>query len=198
MTNDSSTGGYLAPTGTPTPLEDQALLDFFQAIFAGITGIPGTLIRPRWQPTPPNQPSNGTNWMAFGITDRPADEFAYEYHNPAAAGGQGADIVERTEELTILCSFYGLNADSNAALLRDGLQVGQNREVLLKNGMALISAGGIVAAPAILNSQWYYKVDMSVRIRRAVVRTYPILNLESAVFSVEDDSGLTDTINVSN
>lgn len=195
MTNDSSTGGYLSPGLTPAPLEDAALVAFLQAILVGLTGIAGTLIFPRWQQTPPNQPAIGTNWIAFGITNRKADTFAYEIHAPDANSGEGNDYLARNEELEILCSFYGANADSNAALVRDGLQVGQNREALLLAGMALIGCGDTLSMPALMNNQWAYRVDMSIGIRRAIVRTYPILNLLSAAGTVKEDSGVTSNFN---
>lgn len=189
MTNTSATGGYLTPASSPTPLEDAALVAFFQAIFVGITGIAGNLIVPRWQQTPPNYPAIGMNWMAFGIVNRKADTFAYEQYFGAA----NVDYLQRNEELEFLCSFYGANADGNAALLRDGLQVAQNREQLLLNGMALISCGDILAVPALQNMQWSYRVDMSVFIRRNIVRVYPILNLLSAPGTISEDIGVSAT-----
>lgn len=189
MTNDSSSGGYLAPGASPAPLEDAALVAFLQGIFVGITALSGDLVRPRWQQTPPNQHAIGTNWMAFGIMNRKADTFAYEMHAPALNGGNGNDYLTRNEELEILCSFYGTSADTSAALVRDGLQVGQNREAMLLAGMGLIECGDIISVPDIVNSQWVYRVDMPVRLRRAIVRTYPILHLLSAPGSVTDSAG---------
>jgi hypothetical protein len=196
MTNTSATGGYLAPANSPAPLEDAALVAFLQQIFVGLTGLSGNMVRPRWQKTPPNQPEAGVAWMAFGIVNRPADTFAYEIHDPSLGSGNGADIMERNEELEILCSFYGDTADTIAALTRDGLQIGQNREALQLAGMALIECGNIKAAPNIVNAQWYNRADMVVRIRRAVVRVYPILQLLTAGVVLETDNGITENINV--
>lgn len=197
MSNTSATGGYLPPdpSPSPVPLEDAALVAFLQAIFVGLTGLAGSSVIPRWQQTPPNQPAIGGNWMAFGIMNRKADTFAYEIHAPALNSGDGLDYLARNEELEILCSFYGTAADSNAALVRDGFQVGQNREALLLAGMALIDCGDILSVPAIMNSQWSYRVDMPVRIRRAIVRTYPILNLLSSAGSIKTETGVTSNFN---
>lgn len=196
MSNDSSTGGYLqpAPSPAPAPLEDAALRDFLQAVFVGLTGLDGKLVRPRWQPVPPAQPEIGTNWMAFGIVARPADTFAFEMHDPAAANGNGADVMNRNEELTILCSFYGPNAGGYATGVRDGLSVPQNREALLKAGMALIGCEDIVSAPALINDQWYSRLDMTVRIRRSVTRVYPILHITSAGITLTTDTGIVENI----
>jgi len=58
---------------TTSPLMDAALDAVFQALVVGITGLPGTLVRPRWQPVPPTQPSVTTNWAAIGVTTNAAD-----------------------------------------------------------------------------------------------------------------------------
>src|ERR1700694_2060232 len=128
---DSSTGGYLIPSAAPAPLEGQALLDFLQGVIVGITGLAGTMVRPVWQSGPPNIPDAGTAWCAFRITTRPSSTFPHVKHDPA---GQGADALQRHEALHVLCSFYDLGsggqADGLAALLRDGLSIPQNREIL--------------------------------------------------------------------
>jgi hypothetical protein len=198
MPNDSSTGGYLLPDGGPTaPLQGAALTAFFQQVFTGLTGLAGSMVRPRWQPVPPNQPDVNSDWMAFGITSRRGDTFAYEVHNPAAAGGNGQDLMFRNEELEILCSVYGPDADANASNIRDGLAVPQNREALVLAGMALVECGDIVAVPQLLNAQWFYRLDMPVRFRRSVVQTYSVLHLLSAAGTLYNDNGAPNrTINV--
>ena len=162
----------------------------------GLSGIPGPLVRPRWQPVPPNQPDIKTNWLAFGIQGRPADTFAFEVHDPAANDGNGADIVNRNEVLEILLSFYGPQASGYASRVRDGFAVPQNREALLMAGMALIECGDITTAPALINQQWYRRFDMPVRIRRAVTRVYPVLHLVSAGITLHTDVGITENIEV--
>lgn len=198
MTNDSSTGGYLLPnpTAVPVSLQDADLDNFFQQVFAGLTGIDGSLVRPSWQQVPPNQPDIDTAWMAFGITEQPADTYAYEIHNPE---NNGSDYLSRNEQLDILCSFYGPTARSNAAIVRDGLQVSQNREVLMLGGIALISCGTIRRVPTIYNARQYLRVDMMVYFRRQIVRTYPILHITTAGIVLETDNTpqIIENINIS-
>src|SRR4051812_9766277 len=55
-TNDSSTGGYLSPVVASSALQDAALDALLQQMVAGITGLPGNMVRPRWQPVTPKQP----------------------------------------------------------------------------------------------------------------------------------------------
>lgn len=185
--NDSSTGGYLVPNPPPSPqpVEDSALVNFFQAIVVGLTGFTDpTLVRPRWQPQMPIMPDIATDWIALGINDRPSDTFAAVSHQPSLNSGNGADVFGRNETLEILISVYGPNADTNATLIRDGLSIAQNREVLQLVGMGLVEVTSPKAIPPLYNAQWYYRLDMKVYIRRLVLRTYPILNIESILGTV--------------
>jgi hypothetical protein len=184
MANDSSTGGYLTPATSPAPLEGQALNRFLQQVWVGITGLDGTLIRPRWQPEPPAIPAFGTDWMAFGITRRKGDTFTSTIHDPT---GNGNDSVYRQEVLDILCTFYGPDADNYASLLREGLFVSQNREVLQLNNFGLVEVGEAIAVPELIKERWTYRVDMKVTLRRSILRTYPVLNILSAEGTVDTD-----------
>lgn len=184
MPNDSSTGGYLVPAASPAPLEGQALNRFLQQVFVGITGLDGTLVRPRWQPEPPNIPPFGTDWMAFGIMRRPADAFASTIPDPT---GNGNNSIYRQEILEILCTFYGPDSDNYASLLREGFSVAQNREVLQLNSFGLVEVGEPATVPEMIKERWIYRVDMYVRLRRSILRTYPVLNILSADGSIDSD-----------
>jgi hypothetical protein len=56
---DSRTAGYLGPKGSPdpVPLEGDAWEDFCQQVVAGVTGLPGNRVFPRWQLEEPNHPA---------------------------------------------------------------------------------------------------------------------------------------------
>jgi len=176
---DSSTGGYLAPLPTTPPLEGEALDNFLHDLVAGVTGMDVTRIFPRWQPEPPNLPPAGTPWCAVGVTSRPSDTYPYIGHQGA---GQGSSQMQRHETLNILASFYDLGAggqaDALAALFRDGLSISQNREQLMLNGFAFVSTGEPLAVPSLLKERWQYRCDLPFVLRRALVRSYGILNLE--------------------
>lgn len=193
MTDTSATGGPLAPNPTPAPqpLEGQALLDFLQGWIVGILGIAGSLVRPRWQPEPANIPTEGTAWVALGITDRPSDTFPFIGRVP---GLSEADELQRHEQLAILVSFYDLGsngqADALAALLRDGLAVPQNRELLTNNGMGLTEVGSPIAVPSLLKQRWLYRVDMPIVVAREIVRQYPVLSLQSANGTIDASAGV--------
>lgn len=181
---DSSTGGYLAPS-SPAPDNDAVLIADLQAAVAGITGLPGTLILPRWQPEPANRPAISVDWAALGTTLRTANTFSTIVHNGAA---EGTDTVTRHEEIDVATSFYGPTCEGNATLLRDGLGVPQNREALWLKGLKLVEIEDVVKTADLINNQWWPRADLKFRIRRQVDRTYPILNLESldAVLSADD------------
>ena len=185
MPNTSATGGALTPSPTPAPLYDEALADFFQAWIVGITNIAPTLVRPRWQPEPLNIPAAGIDWIAFGVSIGRGDVFAAELHFPAV---NGYNEVRRHEELTVKASFYGPNGGRTASLLREGVSVAQNREVLSINNMGLIECGDIVSVPEFVKMQWYQRSDMQLKIRRQIVRAYPVQTLLSAELVVENET----------
>jgi hypothetical protein len=187
---DSSTGGYLAPNPPPdpTPLEDQALDEFLQQVVSLIVGLPGQMVRPRWQAEPPAQPAYNIDWAAIGITEFDPDTFVGIIHHP---DGNGFNELQHQERMSLLCSFYGPNAGGNAKLLRDGLAISQNREVLFLSGMSLIEVGRPLAAPAFQNQRWTRKIDMTVTINRQIRRYYPILNVLGAPITILTTAGTT-------
>jgi hypothetical protein len=173
--NTSATGGYLAPSLTTPPLYDQAFRRLLQAVFVGITSLPGKFVRPAWQQNPPPMPEIDVDWMAFGITDYRPD--ANEYQGETTAP---ATQMQRHEDVDVLCTFYGPNCTATAATLRDGLHIGQNRTELASEGMGLVGVSDIIHAPELINDRYFERCDMTVTIRREVLRTYPILSLLGA------------------
>ncbi|MGI4812805.1 MAG: phage neck terminator protein [Janthinobacterium lividum] len=184
MANDSSTGGYLAPVQASPPLEDDELVAVFQGLIVGLTGLDGSLVRPRWQPTVPKQPEPSVNWCAIGVTLTDPDANPVMRHNSV---GQGSDSLLRHEILTVLASFYGPNGMRYGAQARDGLYVGQNRAALYSNSMGLVNVGQIRTVPELINQQWIRRYDLEITIRRQVVRTYEVLNVLSAAGTVDSD-----------
>lgn len=198
MTNTSATGGYISPSSglVASPLEDAAFDDFLQAIVVGITGI--AQVFPRWQVTPPNLPTMGTDWASIGVTEQRADSFAYVQHNPVldpvgvppitpTPPPDGYDMLITHEIVEVLCSFYGPNCRGNASLLRDGLSMAQNREQMQLNRIAFVGCGAIVRVPSLVNTQWYDRADLPFTLRREIVRSYPILNILSVPVTLESE-----------
>ena len=166
---DSSTAGYLTPAA-PIPLDDDALVRFLQAVVVGVTGLDGTLVRPRWQNPDPGRPQRTVTWCGMGITDRRAEGM------PALVYGDAGDTLIRYERLRLLCSFYGPASEQYAGYLRDGLFIAQNREVMLTAGMVLVGMpDDFTHAPELLNDGWLSRTDLDLILRREVRRVYPIL-----------------------
>lgn len=188
---DSSTGGYLTPSDASPPLEDAALESVMQKLIVGISGLPGNMVRPRWQPTVPKQPEANENWCAFGITEREALDYPALKHDPA-----GFDVYTQHFEIRLLATFYGPKGAQYASQLHDGLYVPQNAEQLKKDDIGVVEAGSILSVPEFVNQQWIRRYDMHIVLRRKVTRIYSILNIESAGVTVHADTPLTTTINI--
>lgn len=177
----SATGGYLTPISA-LPIEDAALDDAFTEAVEGITGLPGDMVRPRWQPKPPKMPAPAVDWCAIGVADDDSTPgYPYIAHDGAAGG---SSTQSTAEQMTVLASFYGPNARSFVKLLRDGLFIGQNQEQLKLTGLYFVTTGKITAVPELIDAQWYRRYDLPLYFRRTVARTYAILNIESADIDV--------------
>ena len=184
MPNNSATGGYISPVAPSSALFDDALDALLQGAVVGITGLAGSLVRPRWQAVVPKQPEPSVDWCAIGVTDFTPMDYPAEIHDGT---GNGSDTQQQWEEFSVLASFYGPNGSANASLLRRGLYVAQNREALQAQGIDLVEAGKVITAPDLVNQQWVKRHDITIRLRRVVASTYPVLNILSA-----DDILVTD------
>lgn len=177
MANTSATGGYLTPAGTPAPTEDGALDALFQAAIEGITGLPGAMVRPRWQAVIPKQPEPSVNWCAFSVQVQRADAGPYIKHIP---DGNGHDEYTRHEDIDVFVTFYGPASQANAALLRDGLAIPQNIETLKLGGVWFVESGPIRPLPELVNQQWIKRRDIGLTFRRKITREYGVLNITGA------------------
>lgn len=187
---DSSTGGYLQPQAAQPP-EDDALANQLQSAIVGITGLDGTLVRPRWQLVPPKQPEPGTNWASVGVEWADPDDSPSIQHYPNMNGGLGADVYVMHESLNILASFYGPNGQGFASIFRDGLRMPQNMEQLRLQNLSIIDTSEIRATSELINQQWVRRYDIPIRMRRKVQRQYSILNLLSGQYTIKGaDSGI--------
>ena len=187
----SATGGYLVPSATNS-IEDEALRVFFQQMVSGITGIDGTMVRPRWQAEPPSMPSFGTNWAAIGVTKRTRDVNSYIKHvskSDVNGNNIGSDFVHRTEVLDVLCSFYGPNCEGNSELLAMGLEVDQNREAMQLAGYGLVCVEDAIMMADLQNDRWLTRIDLPFQMRRAQLYQYPVLDLIAAQGTIVEDSG---------
>lgn len=173
--NTSATGGYTLPTSTVGPPRDLTLTQFLQTIFVGLTGLDGTMVRPKWQPAPPKQPDIDVSWMAFGIADDNPDANGYLGILP-----DGSAQYQRQTQLDISCSIYGPQALEIAGLIRDGFQIPQNIQSLTLANMGFVETGRASHIPDLVNERWINRVEMNVTLRRQVQRSYAVLTFLSA------------------
>lgn len=190
---DSSTGGILSPADAPAPAQDADLDALLQSAIASITGLPGSLVRPRWQPTMPKQPEASVDWCALGVTSSDPDAGPSIEHISA---GDGTDRYARHEELELLASFYGPHASAFASRLRDGLAIPQNMETLHANDIGFVECGKARTVPDFVNQTWIRRVDMLVRFRRKVTRIYAVRNVLAADIHLIDDTHVDELITV--
>lgn len=177
MSNTSSTGGFL-PVSAP---DERTVEDVLNGLISAVAGLPPSLVRPRFQPKPPKQPTTDIDWCAFGITET----------SPGAAqllcGEEGAEI--HTEDLlTVLASFYGPNALRLARRLVTGLAgIPQNRDFLRRHGLALVSTGTTTRAPDLFGNTWVTRVDVPLIIRQGATADVPVLPFLSAPVVITGD-----------
>jgi hypothetical protein len=172
--NDSSTGGYLLPKSQPSEFGNLSFEEFLQTVFVGVSGLPGDLVRPKWQENPPTQPDIGVNWLAIGLGEDDADTFAYN-----GIDSSGNNSFQRMEALSVQCTFYGPDSHRYMRIVRDGFQIPQNFAALQKANMGFVSTSRGTRVPDLVNERWVNRWEMTAYFRRQDIRTYPILNLVS-------------------
>lgn len=183
----------MQPTG-PQPSQGQALNRLLQGWMSAVLGdaLESSLIRPYTQAEPPAVPDRGVAWMAFTQRAESSDTFPFVTQK---RDGSGASL-SRHEVLRVLCSFYDTGTEGRAAelasLLRDGLSIPDNLEFLSINSMGFLGCEDEVAMPSLLKEQWLWRVDLPIRLSRAVNRDYAVPNIEIVDGVVHYDTGLKD------
>lgn len=177
MANTSASGGYLQPVPPLSSSGDDDFIDVIQEMVCGITGIDGHWLFPRWQTSPPTMPEWDVTWGALGFSEVHADVFSATIHR---SENEGRDTLIRQSEIDTAVTFYGPNSGLYAAMLRDGLQIAQNREILYSHGLAFVETSHIVSQSELINQRWISRYDITVTIRRMVVLDYNVQNLLSS------------------
>ena len=161
---------YILPSSTEKPPRQLSLTQFIQTVLVGISGISGTLVRPKWQIAPPQNPDIDINWLAFGIA----------VTNPTPYSFLGTTHSQRQETLEIACHLYGPDAMEISGLIRDGFQIPQNLEALRAAKMGFTETSQALHVPDVINERFVNRVVMSVFLQREVNRVYAIPTIISA------------------
>jgi hypothetical protein len=182
--NTSSTGGYAQPSYTQGNPKGLNLTQFLQTVFAGLTNLPGTLVRPKWQPEEPEQPDIKTNWLAYGIASQQPTFTGYIAMQP-----DNTTQYQRQEQLEIQISVYGPDALEVLGLITDGFQIPQNQAGLLSANMGLVEVTKALHIPELINERFFNRYEMTVVLNRQVQRLYPILKFLSATGTIYTQTG---------
>ena len=185
--NDSSTGGILLPINDD-PINDAPLDLLFQTYCASITGLALRNVRERFTGEPATPPDYGASWAAVGVMGIQDDQYPQQ-----DLRADGSYAITRHEMLDVLCSFYGPRAQAIARMARDTILIAQNREPLDAAGIAFMSAGQPIKAPALIQSRWTNRIDVTFTFRRAITEIYAILPVARAVGAALTDGGLPAT-----
>jgi len=174
LNNTSTERGWLTPV-SDDPDYDSALEDLLHQWVCNVSGLPDKLVRPRWQKEQPPLLPVDINWCAFGVISVPVD-------NGPAFTQQTDEGVQlwRHEAFECMASFYGPGGMALASRFRDGISVSQNNAELNELGLSLGGCSDLTPFPELINQQWVRRYDMTVHLRRKVVREYGIKTILSA------------------
>lgn len=142
----------------PPGLGQVDLEDHLHAVLAAVTGLPGDLIRPRWQPRPPTQPGADVTWCAFGVSEDAPEAIQM-------IQGEDTATLHRQSLLSVLVTVYGPHAAPLARSLRSGLALAPARDLLRVGSLALVEAGRIIAAPEVIGGAWLPRFDLALTLR---------------------------------
>lgn len=175
MSNNTSTErGWLTPTSSDT-VYDEELDRLLSQWVRNVSGLPEGMVRPRWQKDQPALLPVDTHWCAFGIIGWPIDNSPAFTHQT-----DGGAQLWRHETFECMASFYGPAGMKFASQFRDGISIAQNNAELNTLDLSLGDYSGLTPFPELLNQQWVRRYDMTVRLRRKVIREYGIKSLVDA------------------
>lgn len=177
---DSSEAGYLRATDSGD--YGSELEDLFGRVIQGITGLPGNLVRPKYQNDPPTLPQFDVDWCAFNVYVEPVLFNAYK-----TLEDDLVYTIQGTEVLQVTVSFYGPHFQEVERSWRDGMQLAQNRDELTAADIGFVSFADPVTVPMLMKQKWAKHIDIRGTFHRWAVRTYKVRTLLSADGTIHAD-----------
>lgn len=156
------------------PVEGDPFIDLLVPAVVGVVGLAGKFVRPLWQIDPLMLPGPEVDWCAIGLRNMVPDS------DPVITTTGTEGILRRNESGELFASFYGPGGERNAGMLRDGLQIPFNREVLRGQGIVIQAEGRTLHVPEMIDDRWYNRHDITFTVGREIRRTYLILSFISA------------------
>lgn len=187
MPNSTRQAGYL--TATSKPIEGQALRRAIQQWLAGVTGLHGAMVRPRFQKNAPPWPDNEVNWLAFNESNR----------TPIGNNFQRDTLTLSHVSVEFTIRTYGPEAAGIASDLRDGCQLGNNRDQLRQYGF-----GFTKISPAVMlgdedpNGEYRDCWQMTLTLQREEIRDYNLDQFMGASGTIRTDTGTIQPYTVTN
>lgn len=185
MTSTSATGGTLAPLARAT--YDDLFVDLLTPTIVSLTGLGEDLVRPRFQERPRKSPGRETDWCAVGSVDSTG---------PLNTSSHFSDkfglVVLVEEEHTVMASFYGPSAVTNAETLKVGLELRQNRSGLHQSGLVYAGFDRVTRVPELDNNLFENRADAVFRVRRRPGYQFRVLSMLDAQGKIIRDAGGTD------
>ena len=178
----------------PSPTSSEEVIDLLTRLVVNITSLQTNLVRPRWQPTPPEQPPVNVTWAAVGVVGRSAQGFNYQGMSNLPGTNIEALLQRRWASFEVLVSFYGPNSDDISEQFRDGVQIVQNLAGLYSAGIKITSVDSILKVPDLVNLQWIDHNDIRLELVREFDRYYPMKSVIEANGSLVTDVNYTEII----
>jgi hypothetical protein len=170
------------------------VVDLLTALVVQTTLLPPTMVRPRWQPTPPEQPPAGASWAAVGIPQRTGQGYTHQAMSTLPGTTTEALLLRRWVSFQVLFSFYGPDAEDVAELFRDSIFLVQNLAGLYAYGIKVTWAEEVLAVPDLTNLQWIDHQDIRVDFVREYDRYYPMQHVIEANGTIVTDVGYHTTL----
>jgi hypothetical protein len=201
---NSATGGPIVPVQS-TLVDGVALDDILQGFIVGLTGLPGNMVRPRWQLVPLPAPDATTDWCAIGITERyqlGVREISQHYTvspstaDPVDPTGDGYTESWEVWFYRLMVTFYGPNSSLNGRSMLRNISIAQNLEYLYPYSMQIVRVPRSMRTMSeLVNQQYIQRQDIELELTNKISSIWPIENIQKAQITINNgDDGNTETV----